>query len=345
MIQTESRLTAAEVFFQNPCIITNTKWKFEVLLNNLSTLIDKHFADFTIAFAGGYMDRVLRIPISVEEKDEMIDTADLITNKARDQVLKMWLIAIDGAQCEMVPKEFIDIVENGGDFGTIATDVAARERWLNELGESDGNWRRVLNFQFSKPTRDMTPKEMREEMDEYCDKEYGSVGRKATRAIDATIGLTRASFPVRTSVHKQNDIYAPPTIKVFTGRETAGLTMDVHPLSDKKLRQMFFDEHVASSKATGMSEKEAYEVFNGRAGLGRMEDLVIFCRNHNIGILLQLPEVGVEDELKAIKLIAEGGSYKLFGALLLFANTHPSPGMTNGFDITRQPKNANMLKT
>ncbi len=338
-----SRLTATEVFFQNPCIITNTKWKFNVLLENLSTFIDKHFVDFTIAFSGGYMDRVLSIPISVVEEDSMIGTPDLITHKAADQVMRMWEMATDDERHSIVPDEFLKIVENGGDFGTIATDVAAREIWRNEVGDRDGSWRRVINFHFSKPTKDMSAKEMRREIEEYCKKEYGSVGRKATRAIDATIGLTRASFPVRTSIHKQNNIYVPPTIKVFTGRETAGLTMDVHPLSDDTLRKMFFDEHVARSMEIGMSEKEAYEVFNGRAGLGRMEDLVQFCRLHNIDILLQLPEVGVVDELDAIKMIAEGGSYKLFGAVLLYANTHPSPRLKNGFDITRQPKNAEML--
>ncbi|MCE7898211.1 hypothetical protein DYH11_03280 [Candidatus Microgenomates bacterium CPR3] len=344
MTLAESGLTATEVFFKNPCIITSTRWKFEVLLNNLSILINKHCADFTIAFSGGYMDRVLHLPISVVEEDAMIGTPDLITKKASDQVMKMWEMAIDEERHSIVPDLFLSIVENGGEFGTIATDVAAREIWLNEIGESVGSWRRVLNFHFSKPTKEMTASEMRNEIDSYCDKEYGSAGRKATRAVDATIGLTRARFSVRTSVHKQNDLYVPPTIKVFTGRETAGLTMDVHPLSDKVLRKMFFDEHVARSKEIGMSEKEAYEVFDGRAGLGRMEDLVFFCRHHNIDISLQLPEVGEVDELKAIKLIAEGGSYKLFGALLLFANTHPSPGTTNGFDITRQPKNATMLQ-
>jgi hypothetical protein len=334
----------ADIFLRNPCIVTNTAWKLEVIVSNLTKFIDKHFSDFTIAFAAGYMDTVLSMPISVEEEDSMIGTPDLIRNKARDQVLKMWSMSIDRERRDLVPHEFNQIVEEGGEFGTIASDVAAREIWITENNQKVGNWRRVLNFHFSKPAGKMTAKEMRKEMDEYCDSEYGTLGRKASRAVDATIGLTNVVFPVRTAIHKKQEIYVPPQeVFVFAGRETAGITMDVHPLSDQNHRAQFFADHVARCKENGMSEKDAYSVFEGRAGLGRMEDFIIYCQAHNIKIDVQLPESQYGDQLHAIKEIAEGGSYKLLAAVMLYANTHPYPQLDGGFVVTREPKNASNI--
>ena len=244
----------ADIFLRNPCIVTNTAWKLEVIVSNLTKFIDKHFSDFTIAFAAGYMDTVLSMPISVEEEDSMIGTPDLIRNKARDQVLKMWSMSIDRERRDLVPHEFNQIVEEGGEFGTIASDVAAREIWITENNQKVGNWRRVLNFHFSKPAGKMTAKEMRKEMDEYCDSEYGTLGRKASRAVDATIGLTNVVFPVRTAIHKKQEIYVPPQeVFVFAGRETAGITMDVHPLSDQNHRAQFFAVLEPGDPVSGMN--------------------------------------------------------------------------------------------
>jgi hypothetical protein len=291
------------------------------------------------------MDSVLSMPITVEEKDSMIGSADLIKQKARDQVMMMWGMSIDSERRDRVPKEFNNIVEDGGEFGTIATDVAGREVWLDKDGNYDGNWRRVLNFHFSKPASKMTAQQMRKEMDHYCDMEYGMVGRKASRAIDATIGLTNVNFPVRTAMHKRQEIYTPPQdIFVFAGRETAGITMDVHPLSDLAHRAHFFSEHVARCKEKGMTEKAAYQVFEGRAGLGRMEDFIIYCQAHAIKIDVQLPENNhSNNQLDAIQQIAEGGSYRLLAAVLLYANTHPYPQLDGGFVVTREPKNATRI--
>lgn len=332
--------TPADIFFKHPCVVTNTAWKLEVIVGNLKKLIEKHSVDFTIAFAAGYMDNVFNMPISVVEKDTMIGTPDLITLKATDQVLSMWNMATDPKRNNLVPKEFREIVENGGEYATIATDVAAREVWIDESRESANQWRRVLNFKFSKPTTQMTTKEMYKEMDAYCNENYGSAGRKASRAIDATIGLTHAEFHVRTTVHKKNDKYSEPNVVVFTGKETAGITMGVHPLSDPELRKLFFEEHVERCTKEGKSEKEALNEFDGRAGLGRIEDFIIFCRKHQIDIDLYIPKVDAKDEFEAIRVIAEGGSYNLLAAVILYANTHPYPKFDGKFSVIHEPNDA-----
>lgn len=335
--------TPADIFFKHPCVVTNTPWKLEVIVGNLTKLIEKHFADFTIAFAAGYMDNVFNMPISVEEKDSMIGTPDLITLKATDQVMSMWSMAIDPKGSNLVPKEFLDIVENGGEYGTISTDVAARELWIDENSGDVNKWRRVLNFNFSKAVSNMTTKEMLKEMNEYCDKNYGTTGKKASRAVDATIGLTHAEFPVRTSLHKKQDRYYEPDISVFTGKETAGITMDVHPLSDLELRKLFFVEHIARCREEGLSEKEALSEFDGRAGLGRIEDFIIFCRKHQIKIDLYIPKVDADNEFDAIRMVAEGGSYNLLAAVILYANTHPYPKLDGKFSVTHEPINASEI--
>lgn len=335
--------TATSIFVRNPCIVTNTYWKYEVLLANFEHFIEKYFDLFAVPFMTSYFDNVSNIPISVVEKDTMIGTPDLIKQKASDQVLEMWVMATDSNRSKILPSEFRRIVEEGGEFATIATDVSAREVWLDENSNHVGSWRRVLNFGFSRKSQEMSEREMRKELNDYCDMVYGTKARGASRAVDATIGLTRAKFDVRTSLHRKLGSYEKPSVVVFAGVETAGITMKTHPLSDPELRNKFFSQHVEQCVAKGMSVKEAYQVFDGRAGLARMEDYINFCRKNGVEVNTYLPDIGVGNELDAIKMIAEGGSFKLFASVLLYANTHPYPEVENGYAVIREPEDASII--